>query len=177
MRLFIAIDMPEEANRELLKAQQQLKGASFSLPKSFHITLKFLGEAESERVESIKEALQGIKRESFAMSLSDAGAFPSIANSRVVWAGTKPEKEINELQKEADNVLFPLFEREGSFRSHITLARVKSIKDKKELKESIEGIKLSTKFKVTEFVLKESTLTREGPIYKNILKFALIDKT
>ncbi|MBI2142509.1 RNA 2',3'-cyclic phosphodiesterase, partial [Candidatus Woesearchaeota archaeon] len=61
MRLFIAIDLPEEAKNELLRVQGLLPEAKLSRTKDFHITLKFLGEVTLQKAEWVKEKLRQVK--------------------------------------------------------------------------------------------------------------------
>lgn len=175
MRAFIAIDLPEEAKEELRKVQKFLKGGKFSLTKDFHITLKFLGELTPDKAEVIKEKLSPIKFASFQMRLSTAGVFPGSSNIRVVWVGAIPEEEIKKLQEQIDESLKEFFPKEKDFKSHITIARVKFVDNKKELIDSINNIKIEKiKFNVENFKLKKSTLTREGPVYEDIAVFGNI---
>ena len=59
-----------------------------------------------------------------------------------------------------------------SFESHITLARVKFIKNKEEFVEQIKKLKVdSIEMDIDSFSLKKSVLTEKGPIYEDIIKF------
>ena len=58
--------------------------------------------------------------------------------------------------------------------SHITIARVKKIKDKNEFLENINSLEIpKISFIVNEFCLIESTLSEIGPIYTVLDKFSL----
>ncbi len=171
MRAFIAIDLPEEIKQKLREYQKQLRGGRFSLTKDFHLTLKFLGDIDFEKSEEIKKRLQAVKFSPFSANISSIGYFPNISNIRVIWVGIEPDIEAKMLQKEVDDSLNGLFEIEKDYKSHITLARVKFINNKNELKDSISNIKTEKmKFKVENFKLKKSTLTREGPVYEDLEK-------
>ena len=76
------------------------------------------------------------------------------------------------LQKQIDDRLAGLFESEARFMSHITIARMKKIYDKKEFLKYVKNIKHKPiKFKVKEFILKKSELFDEGPVYSNLETF------
>ena len=137
MRLFIAIDF-NELHEYFIELQKLLpKNAKLSFTKTFHITLKFLGDVQPDKVDNIINSLKNIKFEPFTVFLNSIGIFPTENYIRVVWAGLKPEDNILELQKKVDESLKPLFKKEKDFKTHITLARVKYIEDKKSFVEQI----------------------------------------
>ena len=58
-----------------------------------------------------------------------------------IWTGPSIQfviKEIDELQKQIDKVLEGLFEPEFRFMSHITIARVKKVPDRKALVDYVK---------------------------------------
>ena len=90
---------------------------------------------------------------------------------RIVWVHLAV---CDELQKDVDEKLVDLFSKEKRFMSHITIARVKNIKDKKKFVEELKNIKFDKiKFKVDKFYLKESVLRPEGPEYRVIEEYEL----
>ena len=100
------------------------------------------------------------------------GIFPSESYIRVIWVGLKPEKCILDLQKDIDEKLKKLFKKEKNFKSHLTLARVKYIDDKKSFINKLKNIKIDDKkINIDNFKLIKSTLTGKGPIYEDICIF------
>lgn len=172
MRLFIAIDF-NELRDYFIELQKLLpKNAKLSLTKSFHITLKFLGEVQPDKVETITNTLKNIKFQSFSVFLDSIGIFPTENYIRVVWVGLKPEEKILELQKSIDELLKPLLKKEKEFKAHITLARVKYPEDKKQFLEEIKKIKIKNKkIEIRDFRLIKSTLSPKGAIYENLAVF------
>ena len=169
MRCFIAIDLENDYFKEL---QSQIKDVKGTFPKSFHLTLKFLGEVEENKADKIKELLRNIRFGQFKIYSSNIGFFPNENYIRVVWVGLEPRDRIIELQKKIDNELLKLFPKEKKFEPHITLARIKYIKDKGKFKELVKNIKVEKiEFKVDNFKLMKSTLTKQGPIYEVIVEF------
>ena len=83
--------------------------------------------------------------------------------------------DCNELQKNVDNVLNRLFEKERRFMSHLTIARIKYVKNKAEFFKELEKIKIQPilKFTVKNFKLKKSTLSRKGPVYEDLETYLL----
>jgi len=58
MRLFIALDPGREIENECKRLQELLPENGLRKTKSYHLTLQFLGEAQSDTVGKIKEELK-----------------------------------------------------------------------------------------------------------------------
>lgn len=184
-RAFIAIDIDEPLRQKLADFQNQLMttGGDFKLvePKNIHVTLKFLGEVPDKKVEEITEAIKKavIGTKKFNMEVKKIGAFPNLNYTRVIWAGVeKGGDEVIALQKRIEKELQQIgFRPESNFVPHLTIARVRSPKNKEEVARFIRE-KSSIDFGTTQVLaveLKESTLTPKGPIYKTLAKIALED--
>ena len=174
MRIFVAVGVPKDVVEEVKKAQKSLKDAKLKLVKDFHVTLKFLGEVPEPKVEEIKEALKQIKLKPFKAKLTGMGVFPNPNYIRVVWIGVSPNEFI-ELQKQVNIALERVgFKKDKRFHPHLTLARIKFVKDKESFKSVLRDIKVEKKeFEINEFKLIKSTLTREGPVYEDLEVFKL----
>ena len=169
MRLFIAIDF-NELKDYFVELQSQLpKNAKLSLTKTFHLTLKFLGEMQPNNVETIIDNLKNIKFNPFNVFLDSIGIFPTENYIRVVWVGLKPEDGILELQKHIDESLIKLFKKEKEFKAHITLARVKYPENKKQSLEELKKIKVENKkIEIKDFRLIKSTLNPKVNVYEDL---------
>jgi len=172
MRCFIALDLPRQAInavrnvQELIKRQSLFNG-KFTEPENLHLTLKFLGEISEGEIEKVRERLKEIKFEEFEAGLGEVGIF-SKKFIKIIWIKLDGKK-VFELQKEIDDKLKDLFEPEQRFMSHITIARVKSVGDRKALLDYVEGIKSEkVRFKINRFFLKKSELFSEGPVYEDL---------
>ena len=172
MRLFIAIDF-NELKDYFVELQSSLpKNAELSLTKTFHLTLKFLGEVQPDKVEILNKSLKEIAFKPFSVNLDSIGVFPSEDYIRVVWVGLKPEEQVLELQKNIDENLKKLFKKEKDFKPHLTIARVKYIEDKKQFVDKLKRIKVENKkINVNNFKLVKSTLTPKGPVYEGLEVF------
>ena len=171
MRAFIAIEISEEVNKlleDLQKKFQDLGKINFT-KKPHHLTLKFLGEVTEEQVEKIKTLLKDVKLKSFELELTGLGVFPNENYIKVIWVGVKGR--VNELQQRIDSKLAEMFEKDERFHAHITLGRVKFVKDKQKIKEILKTKIPNLKFEVKEFKLIKSELTPEGPIYEDLGTF------
>ena len=172
MRTFISINIPEEIKKEIKKIQDSLPeffGKKTEL-ENLHLTLKFLGETEEKRIEEIKEKLRKIKIEKFKTEIDEIGIFsPNFI--RIVWLHMK---DCDNLQKQIDAALKNLFEPEKRFMSHLTIARIKKLKDKEGFLQDLKKIKIEKiKFKVDNFCLMKSELTAEGPKYSVLEEYNL----
>ncbi|MBI2653735.1 RNA 2',3'-cyclic phosphodiesterase [Candidatus Woesearchaeota archaeon] len=167
MRLFIAIDF-NGLKDDFVALQKSLpKNAKLSLTKSFHLTLKFLGEVQPDKVDEIVKILKNVEFEPFSVFLDSIGIFPTENYIRVVWIGLSPDDKILELQKSIDEALKPIFKKEKDFKAHITLARVKYPENKKQFLWQLKKIKVENKkIEVKDFRLIKSALTPKGPIYE-----------
>ncbi len=176
MRLFISVNLPSEINEylEQIKSKIRPDKGRLSFSHNSHITLKFLGEIGDNRVSGLIASLKTIDFSRFKANLGIVGIFPNENNIRVIWVGAEPEAPLKELAKQVDLATrdFALNDRE--FVPHITLARVKFIEDKAEMKRKISSLKIEKKeFDVDAFYLMKSALTPEGPVYEAVEEFKL----
>jgi 2'-5' RNA ligase len=138
LRLFIAIQIPEEVRSAIEKSQSELRRA---LPQSsirwtardqLHLTLKFLGEVESQRSEVLIEALRSTCQNFAALQLrvQGLGCFPARRSPRVVWVGINDALgELVRLQRALETIVKDFTEEEPDerFTGHATLARIKHL--------------------------------------------------
>jgi len=170
MRTFIALDFPREVINYIREIQNLLKKRNlfegkFTEPENLHLTLKFLGEIDEKRLKEVKERLKGVRFNEFDGSLDKIGVF-SKKFIKIIWIKLEGAEQ---LQKQIDECLRDLFGLENRFMGHITIARVKNVKDKKALLDYIQNMKIKKlKFKINRFYLKNSELRSEGPVYKDI---------
>lgn len=173
MRLFIAIKIPGDIKDYLEEIQEKIDNTNnkikFVNKNSIHLTLKFLGEVQPNKLEEIKNNLKKITLKSYSMVLDGIGVFPSERYIRVIWVGLKPEEPIIELQKDIDENLKIFFKKEKNFKPHLTLARVKYIENKTDFVNKLKNLQVKKlSFDVKSFFLIESKLTPEGPIYNTL---------
>lgn len=172
MRTFISIDLPTEINGEIKKIQDKLpkfSGKKTEL-RNLHLTLKFLGEIDDDKIKDIRQKLSSIKFALFKTEIKYSGFFDN-KKYGVVWLYLN---NCENLQKAVDESLADLFPKEPRFMSHLTIARVKNVEDKNEFLKKIKSIKLpKIKFIVDKFHLKKSVLCSEGPEYETIEEYKL----
>jgi 2'-5' RNA ligase len=179
-RCFIAIDLPREIVNEIERIQNELKKKNnftgkFVEGENLHLTLKFLGEVDEKQINEVKKKLEKVKPNKFMAYLGELGVFSSNF-IRIIWVHVLG-KQILELQKEIDESLKELFEPEKRFMSHLTIARVKDVKDRKIFLDELKKIKTQNiGFEVREFYLMKSELKPDGPVYSVLEKFDLSEK-
>jgi 2'-5' RNA ligase len=180
MRVFIAIDLPEEIRSRLAAMQNELRSTASSsrwvAAESAHLTLKFIGEISEQRIEDVDTALAGLTWIPFTIAVKGVGFFPGPKSPRVFWAGLHAPT-MEGLALEIDSRLERAgFDREQrAFRPHITLARAKASRLDKGL------VKASEKFAETDFgsftvnriYLYESTLKPTGSVYTRLKEYQL----
>jgi 2'-5' RNA ligase len=180
IRSFIAFDLDNElVIKRLSEVQTTLvnTGANLKLvkPQNIHITMRFLGNISPSMVNSIHEEMERISFASFDVEIKGLGVFPKLKYARVIWAGIR--KGADELTN-IFNQLEPLLRKLGfkpdskGFSPHLTIARVKTGKNKTELVQCIQGL-ADYKFGIVRadcLKLKKSVLTPKGPIYSTLME-------
>ena len=172
MRCFIGIDLPNVAIKEIQKIQKKLEPnftGRLTSSENLHLTLKFLGEIEEDAINDVKKRLPSITHPPFELTLKDVGVF-SQKFIKIIWVKVSDVH----LQPLVDNCLKNIFKLENRFMGHITIARVRSLADKKSFLQLINATTVNeVSFMVKDFYLKESILTPDGPIYKDIDRYKL----
>ena len=174
MRTFISINIPEKIRKQILQIQNSLPEfvGKKTEPENLHLTLKFLGEDDENKVEEIRKKLGEIKFNKFETEIDSLGVFDENF-IKIIWLHLK---NCEQLQKQVDAKLSKIgFKKEKRFMDHLTIARVKKIENRKEFLEDLKKIKIPTiKFIVNKFYLKESLLSSEGLEYKVLNKYTLL---
>ncbi len=173
MRCFIAIDIPEALKPRIVGLQEQFSGYNVKLvaPQNLHLTLKFLGETEGMGLANRLDFISKIP--SFEIELAGMGCFPSENFVRSIWIGIKHSQKLINLQESVSKALG--FGEEG-FVSHLTIARLRSQKHRNDIIDVIKNnscIEIG-RMKVTCVKLKESKLSPEGPVYKDVRTFEMV---
>jgi 2'-5' RNA ligase len=184
LRLFVACELSDEVRRALGRVQDDLRrlGARplrWVRPEGIHVTLKFLGETESRRVDDIVEALAGaIPPFELSLRVSTLGGFGG-ARLRVVWVGLEGDVEaLAGVARRVDGALAPLgFPRERRpFAAHLTLARVRdeaSPAERRELVALIQRYRMPAppSMIVREVALMRSIVGSGGSVYRRLASF------
>jgi len=182
VRLFIALHIPENIKNELGRLIGDLKsyadGIKWVAPHNMHLTLKFIGETEKNNIDPICHKLDSILsgQPKFEVAVEGLGGFPHLRNPRVLWVGLNNCRPAIEMASRIDENLAELgFEAEKKkFSPHLTLGRIKNRGDFSRLAAHMENLKYHAGNVILDRVaLVQSTLTPQGPIYKNVKEYLL----
>lgn len=176
MRLFIAIELPENVKKALAKLRVDIPGARWVPAEQIHLTLAFLGEVDEITLTCLTEALTRIRIPEFQLCFSGSGCFPNLHRPRVLWLGLKQEAHLLDLacrvREAVQSCGIPQEDR--PFSPHITLARLK-LSPSREFYEFIESTKTLKipSLRVPEFTLFQSLITQQGAEHIPLRSFSL----
>lgn len=161
----------------LVSYQRELAatGADLKLVErgNLHFTLKFLGEISESQAKDADGRLRALRLTGGAASVYGVGAFPSVHRPNVVWVGVAPDDEarVKAIGEAVIKALEGVGERETRpYQAHLTLARVRSGRNKEELTSAIRagsGRQFGA-FRLATFKLKSSQLRPGGPVYADL---------
>ncbi|RYJ15094.1 RNA 2',3'-cyclic phosphodiesterase [Halogeometricum borinquense] len=186
MRLFVSIDLPDSLTESVEAAQERFadaEGLRFTDPSQAHVTMKFLGDTDEDRLEDIDEALEAAIAaadvDPYDATVGGFGVFPSIEYISVVWTGVRDDGGAAKTTTLAEAIERETVERgfdpeDHSFTPHVTIARMDDARGKDHVQRVVreEDPDLGT-FHVEEVRLKQSTLTNDGPRYETVRRYPL----
>jgi 2'-5' RNA ligase len=180
VRLFVALDLPEEVRAAMARAAAKLRSVCASAHwvrlEGAHVTLKFIGEFPSDRLEEIKTALAAVAvPPPFKISFRGIGFFPDQWRPQVLWAGIEAGPELRALAESVNVSLAPLgiASERRAFSPHVTLARFKSPEKLEALRAAIAagGPYEFGESIANEFHLYQSVLKPAGAEYTRLASF------
>lgn len=202
MRLFVAIDIDPAIRERVARFMEGVRNfapeARWVSDKSFHITLKFIGEKSAETAEEIQRALAAIRAEPATISFRGTGFFPTAKSARVFWAGIEADPNLARLAGLVDDALARLRipQEEHAFTPHLTLARGGDVRSRRgrgpsgsprqrpedrpnarfaRLQEQLAAMPVPDfgTMTATEFFLYESKPSPAGAAYSKLARFEL----
>ena len=170
MRTFVAVFPPPEVREALFQAARNLPtSGDFRLvgKEKIHLTLMFLGDVAEDDLDNVKRVLQPIRErhDSFEVSISAFGAFPSDRKARILWAGVEEGSEhLRTVAEDVENLLAPAgFERETRpYVPHLTLGRTRTRRTELDTSETSPP---ALRFTVSALDLVKSTPSKNGINY------------
>ncbi|HLC88788.1 MAG TPA: RNA 2',3'-cyclic phosphodiesterase [Candidatus Nanoarchaeia archaeon] len=180
-RLFVGIPISEKVKLNLGRFIEQLTatGADLNLVsiENLHFTVKFLGDVAEDKIAEINEKLKAAikNKPKFKAQLREVGVFPSWQMINVIWIGTDSRELISIIHEASQALDYIRPEESSTAVAHLTVARVKSRKNKEQLQEVLQKFKLENfgEMVIDKIVLYESKLTATEPIYTEIERFLL----
>jgi len=187
-RLFIAVPVPDEVSRLVealvgrIRAEEGEGDASAQAAAGrrpnrvrwvslddLHLTIRFLGPTPEERLPALREAVTqaAARLAPFAITIADAGAFPSLARPRALWLGVTDLTGgmallADVVGNELEAAGWPRDDR--PYTPHLTLARSDGVRTGPRVARRLVAAAagLSATFGVDRLVLYESH-TGRGP--------------
>ncbi len=178
LRAFIAIEIPEELRRAILRTRDKLRmtdaHVSWVPDPNLHLTLVFLGDISTDTADLLSAALKKGLRNTcpFRVDVQGVGAFGRPGAPRIVWAGTDNAEPVTALYDSiAANVRelgIPVEDR--PFHPHITMGRVRSSRGRKALVEAMANHADTTfgSMEVYGVALMRSILKLKGVAYERL---------
>lgn len=176
MRLFVAINLPDDVRREVHEAVAVVRDrgmpARWTDHTQYHVTLKFIGDVRPDRRDDHVEVLRRVASGygPVEVTVEELGAFPSLRRPRVIWVGVDATPQLRALKHDLEHGYASLgVERETrAFRPHVTLARAEegaAAGEFRELESLAAEVELEESFTADHLDLMRSRLRPDGPAY------------
>jgi RNA 2',3'-cyclic 3'-phosphodiesterase len=177
---------------EIERVRPTSGGIGWVTADNLHLTLKFLGAVEVDRLDAVRAALDRAVHGvcAFDFAVEGLGAFPSLTRPRVIWAGIKDpsarrdrsaapsgREALAELAERVERELTALgFAREArAFSPHITLGRVREPRPNPKLAAALDAARALVlgEVRVDRVCLMRSDLSPRGARYTELSSHAL----
>jgi 2'-5' RNA ligase len=136
-RTFIAL--PLQVKQPFIQARNKLMESlreeriSWTDPDQYHVTLRFLGDTESSAIQGIGNALKdGLTVPAqTGLEISGLNSFGPRKRPRVIWVGFENSTFFEPLKQQVDHILksYGIPSEEQPFRAHLTLGRIRRLKN------------------------------------------------
>ena len=181
-RLFVALKIPDEIRDEIISLRKQAcKGDDFyswEKREKLHLTLKFIGEVEDQKVAEIAKELEFIEDFSvFRCSLANFGFFSRQGSPKILWMGLHTSKKIFSLTDGLNSSLekFSIPREKKKFKTHITILRIKGNPGENFIEGFEKFIVPREEFICENVALVKSELKPHGSVYSEIKNYKLKD--
>lgn len=182
-RTFIAIKVTPDSYflKGLKRSREALSSEEIRWvdPTNFHITLRFIGDTNSENMEKISKFLSGLAGNfsPFNLTLKGVDVFRSLNHPRVIFAGIQDIEILSLIKKELDSNFDETDngDTSKSFSPHLTLGRMKRIKNRDSLRKIVEEFQDFEFLQVEteEIIFFESVQNKGGVVYIPISRHSL----
>ncbi len=184
-RLFFAIDLSDfivSSVERLIETFTDIPSRyiRWVAPSNLHVSIKFLGEVESDKLPAICDVAEKVFAScgNMRLTVEGMGIFPNHDRPRVVWLGVKGETEKlvateSRLSEQLENLGFQADQR--PYAAHLTIGRVKNDNVRGKLVRLVRkhhGVALGD-LMVDHVSLYESKLKPGGAIYSVVRTFKL----
>lgn len=181
IRTFVALEIPDEVLKKIIDIKNsslsELPNVKWEPKEKLHLTLKFLGDINSELINFYSEMIQKIvaKYKRLELSLNKFGVFKRENQPKILWIGFNENKFLINLVNEIENAFNQFgFERDRKqFNSHITLLRFRGHEDSEKILSLLNVNIPKTEFSADKVTFFQSKLLPSGSIYKPLKSFYL----
>ena len=181
MRVFVAIDLPDDVRAELETLQSSLVIGRRVPAENFHLTLSFLGEQPDEAIEEAHQALSTIRATSFDLQLAGVGSFGN-RSPQVIFPDIARCPSLVELERRITRTLrnAGLEFQKQRFRPHVTIARLPKILSVFELAQvrdyfAEHAAFRGSCFEVRSFHFYRSILRPRAALHEVLASYDLVD--
>lgn len=187
-RTFCAVELSDHVRERLREHIRRLReavpeaAAGWTRVENIHLTLKFFGNVDVDRIPAISEAASRAVKEfsPFQIGVGATGVFPKPSRAQVLWIGVSdPSGKLSSLQRQLENECAREgFEKEDrAYRPHLTIARLR----KPDGARRLADIHLKMEFEPAEIEMKElvvfrSELSSKGSRYTAISNHKLLPR-
>ncbi|HKV27791.1 MAG TPA: RNA 2',3'-cyclic phosphodiesterase [Candidatus Acidoferrales bacterium] len=184
MRLFVALDVPEQTRRSLDETIRRFEnvchGARWMRAESIHATLKFIGHVDETKLPAIKESLAKVKLSGpVEIAFRQFGYFPEERHPRIFWLGIIAGPNLAALAaviaSNLESIGIPREKRD--FKPHLTLARFKTDEGLAKLRQMTASLPHQGfgGAVATEFHLYESMLKSDGAVHTKLASYRFVE--
>ena len=184
IRTFVAVELSDSIKAHIAAdiaqlRQEQIDNMRLVRPEGVHLTLKFLGDIDANRVSTVADAMTqaAALHAPFNLALGQPGVFPNANRARVLWIGVEGDLQLLRLlQSDIDEALiaagFP--PEKQRFNPHLTIGRMHhraSREDRRRATDALAALTLpeDRTIAVKAISLMKSTLLPGGAIYDQIV--------
>ncbi len=186
MRTFLSLDIEDPTLlSKIAKFENELKSTGSDLklvrPDILHFTVRFLGEISEPQSEEIIRVLEGqFPPLNIEVKFKGLGTFPNDKRISVIWIASEESsariisEQVTKINARLEQQLPSILSEESDrFNPHVTIARVKSGRNKDQLQSFLQEHR-NEEFgssRITNLKLKKSILHPEGPDYSDLYVF------
>jgi RNA 2',3'-cyclic 3'-phosphodiesterase len=184
VRLFVAIELPQEVRAHLSRVQERLRPlapkAGWTNSNNLHVTLKFLGEVGDADVARLCETLSSVPAgQPVDLHADRVDCLPPCGPVRIIGAGIGGDVEpLKSLQAQIESACETLgFARERRiYRPHITIGRARAplaTALRERFQQASADLWPGPSFTMLSFALMQSQLQRGGSVYTRVAAFSV----
>ena len=178
MRLFVAIELPDETRRFLAGLQGGIASARWVDIDDLHLTLCFIGEGDEAGLEDLDSELCGVAFPAFDVAIDGLGTFERRSRVHTLWAGVCLSPALTALHGKIGAAV----DRAGyqpekrKYKPHVTLARF-SNRANPETGSYIRDNNMAATghFTARRFSLFRSHLGQGGARYEVLASYGLLE--